>query len=146
MIRPAEEDDISRILEIEREAISPPWSHGGLLGEIYSNDTFFALAVMEKTVLGFVILRCSADESELYQIAVDASHRRRGIADMLMKAAMDHSRSCGQLAIYLEVRKSNEAAMNLYKKHGFKKTGQRKGYYTEPTEDAVIMSLEIKER
>ena len=143
MIRTATEDDIPRILEIENEAISPPWTHGGLLGEIYNEDSFFALAIdAEDATLGFVILRRMGDEGELFQIAVEKAHRQRGIADTLMEAAIDWAHGNGLGSIYLEVRESNEAAIALYKKHGFIQTGRRKGYYTEPMEDAAVMKFE----
>ena len=138
MIRTATEEDIPRIIEIEHEAISPPWTHGGLLGEIYSDDVFFALAVEDDVILGFVILRRMGDEGELFQIAVDNKHRRRGVADTLMESAADWAQNNGVDSIYLEVREGNEAAIALYEKHGFIKTGRRKGYYTEPVEDAMI--------
>ena len=142
MIRIATEDDMPRILEIEREAISPPWTHGGLLSEIYNEDSFFAVwdaqTATAPQILGFVILRRAADEGELFQIAVEAAHRRSGVADALMEAALDWARGCGISKTFLEVRKSNAAAISLYAKHGFKEMSLRKEYYDEPVEDAVI--------
>ena len=129
-----------RIIEIERESISPPWSIEALLGEIRRDDSFFALAAENATVFGFVILRNMADEGELLQIAVGKAHRRRGIADLLMKAALFHSEESSQSAIYLEVRESGEAAINLYKKHGFRQIGSRKNYYSQPIENAIMMA------
>ena len=149
MIRIAIEEDISRILEIEQDTISPPWPHGALLSEIYRDDSYFAVwdtgtvppshEVKAPPVLGFVILRRLADEGELFQIAVDASYRRRGFADELMEAALDWAGNRNINSIYLEVRKSNEAAIALYAKHGFMQVGLRKEYFTEPCEDAIIM-------
>ena len=142
MIRRAVEEDISRILEIERDAISPPWSHGALLSELFSNDSYFTLLVDDDTVFGFAILRRISDEGELFQIAVDAARRRCGIADALMADSLGWARSSGITSIYLEVRKSNEAAIKLYKKHGFKQAGMRKDYYTAPAEDALVFVAE----
>ena len=159
MIRMATEDDIPRILEIERDAISPPWPHGALLSEIYSDDSYFAVwdagTVPASNsplgrggseadgvvfpVLGFIILRRVADEGELFQIAIDAPHRRQGIADRLMAASLDWAGINNINSIYLEVRKSNEAAITLYTKHEFKQAGLRKEYFTDPVEDAIIM-------
>ena len=154
MIREATEEDIPRVLEIEREAISPPWTHGALLSEMYSTATYFAvvpfahegsspqgrgLSIPPSHILGFIIMRRAADEGELYQVAVDAAHRRQGIADELMEAALVWAHDCGIASIYLEVRKSNEAAIALYAKHGFIQVGFRKEYFTEPFEDAVVM-------
>ena len=166
MIRFAAEEDIPRILEIEREAISPPWPHGALLREIYNDDSVFAVweadtipippintspvsmpHIIEHTIpshpafriLGFIILRRAADEGELFQIAVDAAYRRRGVADALVETALNWADGCGVRQVYLEVRKSNGAAIALYNKHGFMQAGLRKEYFTEPAEDAVIM-------
>ena len=145
-IRFALEDDISRILEIENASISPPWTHGGLLGEIYNEESFFALAVENDITLGFIILRRIADdESELLQIAVDPAHRRKGAADMLLNAVLDWAKDQGINSVFLEVRKSNLPAIALYKKHGFTITGLRKDYYTGPVEDALTMTLAHKE-
>ena len=139
-IREAVEDDIPRIQEIEREAISPPWSHGGLLAEIFRDNSFFALAVDADTVMGFIILRHTADEGDLFQIAVDAAYRRRGAADALMSNALEWGWGRGIIVVYLEVRKSNAAAIALYEKHGFKKSSLRKRYYIDPVEDAIVMT------
>ena len=139
VVRAATEEDMPRILEIEKETISPPWTHGGLLSEIHSEDSYFALAIENSTILGFIILRRMADESELLQIAIDETYRRKGAAETLIKAAFNWAHINEISTIYLEVRKSNEAAIALYKKHSFKESGQRKNYYTEPVEDALIM-------
>ena len=185
MIRAAAEDDINRILEIEREAISPPWTHGMLLSEIYNEDSFFALSSADEEVtgtippddgqagfcgasnngcseispidsygksseeasslaapvLGFIVLRRAADEGELLQIAVAGAAQRRGVADSLMSEALNRARGTGVETVYLEVRKSNTAAVSLYKKHGFAFSGTRKNYYADPTEDAAVMKL-----
>jgi len=136
----AGEEDIPRILEIEREAITPPWTHGALLGEIYREDSFFAVVkVPVSGVQGFVILRRMGDDAELLQIAVDKAMRRHGLADQLMLAALRYSRENAPGSIFLEVRKSNEAAVALYKKHGFEPVRSRKDYYSDPVEDAVVM-------
>ena len=135
----ANEEDIGRILEIEAEAISPPWTHGALLGEIYRDDSFFAVASEDGVCQGFIILRCMADEGELLQIAVDKTARRRGIADLLTKAALRFADESTLKAVFLEVRKSNYAAIALYNKHGFCPVRVRKDYYCEPIEDAVVM-------
>jgi len=161
----ATENDIIRILEIEWEAISPPWTHGALLNEIYREDSFFALAVTSETgfaersvtgmagtqsgeqksyaIHGFVILRCLADEGELLQIAVDKAFRRRGVADALMDATLLYASENLLKPVFLEVRKSNEAAIMLYKKHGFKSVRLRKNYYSNPFEDALVMAFSM---
>ena len=144
-VRVAGEGDIDRILEIEAESISPPWTHGALLGEIYREDSFFAVAPCADSsngaIEGFVILRLMADEGELLQIAVCTSSRRCGVAHALMGAALGFAHERALKSVHLEVRNSNEAAILLYKKHGFKPVRLRKDYYTTPTEDALVMRL-----
>ena len=90
-------------------------------------------------IVGFVILRRIADEGELFQVAVDPAARRRGIADLLMCAALEYALDSRLKSVFLEVRKRNEAAISLYKKHGFLPVRQRKNYYSAPVEDAVVM-------
>ena len=151
--RLATEEDIPRIIEIENEAISPPWTHGSLLNEIYNDDSFFVIAVEaaekaeEETarpdILGFAILRQVGDDAELLQIAVDRLVRRGGVGNILMEAVLDCAAEKGYLKVFLEVRCTNKAAVFLYKKHGFKSVRVRKGYYTDPIEDAYIMAREI---
>ena len=140
----AAEGDIPRILEIERGAISPPWTHGALLGEIYREDSFFAVAACSpRFLVGFAILRQMGSEGELLQIAVDKAARRRGAADALMASALRFARGRALESVFLEVRAGNAAALALYKKHGFKPVRTRKGYYSDPLEDAVVMKLDM---
>ena len=138
-VRAATEDDVPRILKIVQESISPAWTHAALLSEIFRVDSFFLIAVEDKKISGFVILRQMADEGELLQIAVDKTTRRRGIAGQLMDVVLSRATECAIKSVFLEVRKSNEAAMCLYKKHGFEFVRYRKDYYSSPLEDAVVM-------
>ena len=93
--------------------------------------------------VGFVILRCIADDGELLQIAVDRDARRCGVADLLMNAALEYAQEEKIKAVFLEVRKSNDAAVALYKKHGFKSVRLRKDYYSNPLEDALVLVREL---
>ena len=141
-IIPATENDIQRILEIEQEAISPPWTHGALLGEMYKQDSYFVVAVDERlspAVVGFAILRCVGDDGELLQIAVDKAQKRGGVGDLLIMAALEYARENALNSVFLEVRRGNTAAVGLYKKHGFSSVRIRKDYYSDPVEDASVM-------
>ena len=118
-IIPATENDMPLILEIKQEAISPLWTHGALLGELYKDDSYFVVAVESTCVIGFAILRQVGDDGELLQIAVDKNVRRRGTADMLMRAILEYVENNALKSVFLEARKSNTAAIALYKKLGF---------------------------
>jgi ribosomal-protein-alanine N-acetyltransferase len=145
----AREFHLPELVKIENACILPPWSEADLRNEIGRSDGLFALALengsdtAEGGVLGFCILRRAGDEAELYQIAVRKEARNRGVADSLMHSAIRYCRENKIGSIYLEVRKSNEAAIRLYRKHGFKNGGCRKNYYSSPVEDAVVMSLAL---
>lgn len=141
----AEEAHLPQVLAIEREAISPPWSEGALLSEIGREDGLFLLAVEADNdkLAGFCILRRAADEAELYQLAVREDCRRRGTGGALLDRALLDCRTRGVASVYLEVRRSNGAAIHLYKKRGFKNEGRRKNYYSSPVEDAVIMTCDL---
>lgn len=145
----ARESHLPELVKIENACIAPPWSEAEILNEIGRSDGLFALALengsdtAEGGVLGFCILRRAADEAEIYQIAVCEDARRRGVADSLMHRAVRYCRENKIGSVYLEVRKSNEAAIRLYRKHGFKNGGRRKNYYSSPVEDAVVMSLAL---
>ena len=138
------EDEMPRIMEIESEAFYPPWTTGGILSEIHSERTFFPLAIENNVILGFAILkRTTQEEGELLQIAVAKDHRRRGVGDALLRAALEWADSCGVEIVHLQVRESNEAAISLYYKYGFLHVGRRKDYYISPTEDALTMERRI---
>lgn len=138
-IFPASEMDIPWILEVEREDFSPPWTQDSLLSEIHNEDSYFSIAQFDGCNLGFVILRRLVDSGELLQIAAHKSARRRGVASALLSAAIEDAAEKGITSVFLEVRKSNDAAISLYLKHGFRPIRQRKDYYTDPIEDATEM-------
>ena len=145
-IRLATEDDILRILEIEQEANSPPWTHGSFLSELYKDDSCFVVAVDSfdtSTIVGFAILSQVGDDGELLKIAVEGTSRGCGVGDLLMISVLEYSVENTFKSIFLEVRKSNTPAINLYKKHGFKNVRTRKDYYDSPVEDAVIMAKPV---
>ena len=142
-IRKAAEADIEKIIEIENESITPAWTHGMLLSEMYRDDAHFELACEGSKVWGFFILREISGESELLQIAVAKTSRRRGIGGGLMEACLAVALKNGISQVYLEVRSKNEAAISMYEKHGFIKAGRRKSYYTQPEDDAIIMTKKI---
>ena len=145
---PATKSDIPKIFEIEQEAFSPPWTEESLLDELQRDDSCFVVAVDDTgepspCVLGFAIFRQVGDDGELLQIAVDKSARQSGVGDLLMATVLDYAAKESFSSVFLEVRSSNTAAVNLYKKHGFTTVRIRKNYYDSPVEDALIMTRVI---
>ena len=138
-IRIAAENDLPRLAEIELECIPDPWSLNSFKAEFKSEGSLFLAAEDENgTICGFITASRVLDEVSIYNVAVTASHRRKGIAQMLMEHLWKISE--GAAFITLEVRESNTPAIKLYEKLGYENVGMRKNFYSNPTENAVLMT------
>jgi ribosomal-protein-alanine N-acetyltransferase len=94
-------------------------------------------------VVGFVAARVTGDEIHINNIAVEDQYRGQGIGGALLDLALnDAAGKLGAKRAFLEVRRSNVAARGLYVSRGFREVGQRKNYYHNPQEDAIVMGLE----
>ena len=149
-IRKVRKGDIDRIIDIERS-----WHHLSHWSidsyyRLLNDDSFTSSFVAERedenghaNIVGFVIFHIAADVSEIYNIAVENSHARSGIGKELMAAAINESGRRKALKVILEVRKSNNPAINFYLKFNFTIAGERKNYYSSPIEDAFLMELPL---
>jgi [ribosomal protein S18]-alanine N-acetyltransferase len=135
--------DISAVAAIENESFTSPWSENSLRAEIGSYGSVARVAVLDGDVAGYSIAKKVLDEAQLLDLAVMPEFRRRGIAGLLMEDLIRLLRVDGVENIYLEVRASNVAAGRLYERSGFTVTGKRKDYYSNPVEDAILMTLKI---
>ena len=140
-IRRARPEDASRIAELEEAYFSDPWKQKDVFGYICSEDGMCFVALEDGAPIAYLIGRIIAPEGEIYRIAVDENHRRRGVGYRLLSFALKTERGRGLEATFLEVRKKNIAARRLYLAYGFEEVGERKNYYKDPTDDAVIMLL-----
>ena len=86
----------------------------------------------------------AVDEGQITNIAVHPDHRGQGLGLAIVQALIKHAKAERLASITLEVRVSNTPAISLYRKVGFVEVGRRKGFYTKPTEDALIMELKLK--
>ncbi len=93
-------------------------------------------------VLGFAGIWVLADEAHITNIAVRSLYQRKGIGELLLISIIDLSATLKTRVVTLEVRTSNEAARNLYRKYGFSEAGVRHGYYTDNREDGLVMTTE----
>jgi [ribosomal protein S18]-alanine N-acetyltransferase len=149
-IRRAQLEDLAGVLRIESAVPEAPhWSESvyrGILlqepGEITLNRALFVAADNERTV-GFAVASVVAGQAELESIAVDPARRRLGVGRALSGAVMLWARGAGALEMLLEVRSANAEARALYDRLGFKETGLRRGYYSGPPDDAVLMSVSL---
>lgn len=134
---------IDQIAALEIDNFSHPWTHRQLEDELENESSTIIVAEGEDSVvLGYAGLTVVLDEGYINNIAVGERYRRQGVAEELLSAFIRFGKA--NLAfLTLEVRVSNAPAISLYEKLGFETVGRRKGYYDDPKEDGLIMTLEF---
>ena len=139
-IRRAEPKDAEAIEDLEQSCFSQPWSYNSIYYDIAENTkAVYLVAQIEEDVVGYAGLWKIGDEGHITNVAVAPEQRRKSIGDMLVGALIEVTEEEGITSHTLEVRKSNIGAIRLYEKHGFKVEGERKAYYEDNGEDALIM-------
>ena len=143
-IHPMTENDVDGIEEIEKECFSEPWSREGIKSEL-SNETarFFVAEFMGETA-GYLGMHIVLDECYIANIAVKEKFRRMGIGTALLIKGEERAKEENCAFISLEVRVSNEKAIALYRKRGYNEMGERKNFYSSPTENALIMTKDFQ--
>lgn len=131
----------ARLAELEKLCFSEPWSENALLEEIDNPAAYFIAAVDGEEVLGYGGMHTVFGESYIDNIAVFPEYRGRGVGRAVTQALIEKAKENGGVFITLEVRASNTPAITLYTSLGFETVGVRKHFYTEPEEDAVLMTL-----
>lgn len=135
------DDDVPRILEIERMSFTSPWSEAAFLQEIHKHYAFSRVAEFRHEVIGYICLNYLFDEGHILNLSVHPDFRRQGVATILMKDTLHELKEKGCRFFYLEVRVSNVAAKTFYERFGFRVVAFRKRYYISPEEDATLMTL-----
>jgi len=132
---------LNQIHEIEADCFPDPWSVSALKYEIDLPNSICLMALDEKgtQAVGHISMRHVINEGHISNIAVAKAHRRAGVGKLLLQALINEAMQREMIALTLEVRIGNQAAINLYEKFGFVTEGHRKNYYSSPTEDALIM-------
>lgn len=129
------------VCKIEEECFAHPWSREDLAAQIENEQSRFSVAVDEDgTVAGYVGVQIICGEGYITNVAVLPSYRRKGIAKALMRRVMENEMDF----LTLEVRKSNAPAIKLYESLGFSKVGERKNFYSDPSEDALLYTRYFK--
>lgn len=140
-IKGLEDSDLPRIAELELVIFPDAWSLSALQESLHQKSrTWLGGIWLDGVLVGYVIFYYVLDEGEIARIAIDPAYRRKGAAARLLLAVEDFSEEKGIGRLMLEVRKSNVAAISLYREYGFSEDGIRKNYYKNPVEDAVLMS------
>lgn len=133
-------EDLDEIYEVERRSFSSPLSKSTIEGMLKNPSARF-YAVKDCEIRAFVCFERVCGEGQIVSVAVHPDFRGRGLAGALLEEIKKED-----VMLYtLEVRSDNLPAISLYKKHGFKAVGMRKGYYENPACDAILMDLCLKE-
>ena len=139
MIKKLTSDDINymeQIFNLEKEIFkNSAFSRTYLDTLIKGDNSFIYVYLIDDKVCGYLMILDSIDVYEILAIATVEEYRNKGIAQELLDKIKTKD-------IFLEVRESNKKAINFYKKNNFKQISIRKGYYSDPTEDAIIMKME----
>ena len=144
-ISPMSESDISDIAELEKMCFSEPWSENSLREELINDTARFYVLRDSENLLGYIGANNICDEVYITNVAVNENARGKGYGKRLVNHLIKQCEAENALFVTLEVRKSNENAIALYEKCGFKMVGERKSFYSKPTEDALIYTLYLKE-
>jgi [ribosomal protein S18]-alanine N-acetyltransferase len=161
IVRSMRAEDIPRVTQIASGLPgAPDWLPDAYVAALDPNSEPRRVALVAETlepaapesdgeqpglIVGFVVASLVAGEAELESIAVAAEAQRRGSASHLLRHLIAALRQLHVTRVDLEVRASNDSALGLYRKHGFKETGRRVGYYADPVEDAVLMGLDLSQ-
>ncbi len=141
------EADLDEVIEIERASFSEPWTRELMARELDNPVSFQFVKKIDtkcpRRIAGFIVIWIVCGDAHILDLAVKEELRRGGIAKALVEFALDFMRQKGVVVVSLEVRRSNEAAMELYKSFGFSRAYVRNKYYGD--EDAVVMSLTLQD-
>jgi len=121
---------------------APHWKAGMYLAAITTGVA--VVAEVAEGLAGFAVASVIVPQAELESIVVAAEWQRQGVARRLFEALTGELAAMGVDEVLLEVRASNKAAMGLYYSLGFEETGRRRGYYSDPEEDALLLRKGIK--
>jgi ribosomal-protein-alanine N-acetyltransferase len=130
--------DLPQVIAIERRAFPTPWSLAMFVLELSKPSGVCLAASIDDALAGYLICSRYDDVWHLMNVAVDPSRRRRGVASALLAEMLERA-GHGQGRYTLEVRTSNEGAIDLYRRFGFTAAGMRRRYYQDTGEDALIM-------
>ncbi|WP_295542906.1 ribosomal protein S18-alanine N-acetyltransferase [uncultured Pseudacidovorax sp.] len=152
------------LLPIEQQAYTHPWTRGNFIDSMHagyhcqclmapapatlgSGTDATAAQRPADTLIGYYVAMKGVDEVHLLNITVAPAFQRQGWAALMLGALGIWSRGQGAAWLWLEVRLSNTRAQQIYERHGFRRVGQRKGYYPAAPgrrEDAIVMSLRLE--
>lgn len=139
IIRELKETEVPAIARIEEKCFSNPWSKDSIKSSFANKANRFYVAEKDGVIVGYMGLSISVDEGYILNVATLPEYRRQGIAKALINHIINMYSEKLKF-ITLEVRPSNTAALKLYECFGFEQVGERKNYYSNPAENAVLLT------
>lgn len=141
------ETDLSEVIDLQRAGGLAPWPRPDFERELTRPENILLVAEgaeAERRVIGALTGRAMIDEFEIFDVAVAGAWRRQGVGAALVREALAAARRRGAARALLEVRAGNEAAIRLYHRFRFRRSGLRKSYYQHPPEDALVMLCDLQ--
>jgi ribosomal-protein-alanine N-acetyltransferase len=146
-LRLMEARDLPEVMQIENASFRLPWSQRFFLEELKVDASRTWVAYVQDTdgekIMGYVCCRFVSNEASILNIAVAPQWRRLGLGRTLLRKVISEARGYLCQGVFLEVRRSNEAAQKLYRSEGFVTKGVRRRYYSDNGEDALVMVLSL---
>ena len=140
VVQPMRRRHVRSVLRIEQQVYPRPWSSSLFLSELALRSTrAYYIARVGRELVGYAGLMMTLDEGHVTTIAVDPRRHRSTIGTRLLLVLVREAIARGATALTLEVRMSNTAAQDMYRRFGFGPVGVRKNYYQEVNEDALVM-------
>lgn len=138
--------DLDEIVAIEDTVYQYPWTRGNFSDSLVAGYSAWVCRVGGE-LIGYAVVMMAVDEAHLLNISVDKRRQGMGFGGRLLRHAMSVARTLGARSLLLEVRPSNERALELYRHFGFVRIGLRKGYYPahEGREDAMVLVHTLSE-
>ena len=135
-------NDLEEAYKIELDINPSPWKYETFLSSFEVGHKGL-ICKKDNLMIGFIIFSPISPEAHVLSISVRNEMQSKGIGTLLLKSMLDQCKVMNYKKIFLEVRVSNEKAINFYEKFGFSKDAIRNNYYTDNLEDALLMSLSI---
>ena len=135
-------DDLKEAYKIECEVNPSPWKYETFLSSFEVGHKGL-ICKHDSEIIGFIIFSPINPEAHILSISVTKKIQSKGVGALLLQSMLDQCAAMNYKKIFLEVRISNLQAINFYQKFGFSKDAIRDNYYTDNSEDALLMSLSI---
>ena len=136
-------DDIPAVIDLDQKSFSLPWPERSFRFELTDNPASRCwVADLDGKIVGMIVVWLIIEEAHVATVATHPDYRRQGIGKRLLAYALRHMIPDGARSSFLEVRESNLAAQEMYRKFGYEVTGRRRRYYRDNDEDAILMNLE----